>query len=41
MFHFSTLFPWFEELNFVECVEIFIVTLASLQVKQTIIEQTI
>lgn len=41
MFHFSTLFPWFEELNFVERVEIFIVTLASLQVKQTIIKQTI
>lgn len=41
MFHFSTLSPWFEELNFVERVEIFFVTLASLQVKQTIIEQTI
>ena len=33
MFHFSTLSPWFEELNIVERVEIFIVTLASLQVK--------
>lgn len=41
MFHFSTLSPWFEELNIVERVEIFIVTLASLQVKQTIIKQTI
>lgn len=41
MFHFSTLSPWFEELNFVERVEIFIVTLALLQVKQTIIKQTI
>ena len=41
MFHFSTLSPLLEELNFVERVEIFIVTLASLQVKQTIIEQTI
>ena len=41
MFHFSTLSPWFEELNFVECVEIFFVTLASLQVKQTIIKQII
>lgn len=41
MLHFSTLSPWFKDLNFVECVEIFIVTLASLQVKQTIIEQTI
>ena len=41
MFHFSTLSPWFEELNIVERVEIFIVTLASLQAKQTIIEQTI
>jgi len=41
MFHFSTLSPWFEGLNFVERVEIFIVTLASLQVKQTIIKQTI
>ena len=41
MFHFSTLSPWFEELNFVESVEIFIVTLASFQVNQTIIKQTI
>ena len=41
MFHFSTLSPWFEELNIVERVEIFIVTLASLQVKQTTIKQTI
>ena len=38
MFHFSTLSPWFEELDFVERVEIFIVTLTSLQVKQTIIK---
>ena len=38
MLHSSTLSPWFEELNFVERVEIFIVTLASLQVKQTIIK---
>ena len=38
MFHFSTLSPWFEDLNFIERVEIFIVTLASLQVKQTIIK---
>lgn len=41
MLHFSTLSPWFKELNFVERVEIFIVTLALLQVKQTIIKQTI
>lgn len=41
MFHFSTLSPWFEELSFIERVEIFIVTLASLQVKQTIIKQII
>lgn len=41
MFHFSTLSPWFEELNFIERVEIFFVTLASLQVKQTIIKQII
>lgn len=41
MFHFSTLSPWFEELNFAERVEIFFVTLASLQVKQTIIKQII
>ena len=41
MLHFSTLSPWLEDLNFIERVEIFIVTLASLQVKQTIIEQTI
>ena len=41
MLHFSTSSPWFKELNFVERVEIFIVTLASLQVKQTIIKQTI
>lgn len=41
MFHFSTLSPWFEDLNFIERVEIFIVTFASLQVKQTIIKQTI
>ena len=41
MFHFSTLSPWFEDLNFVERVEIFFVTLASLQVKQTIIKQII
>ena len=41
MFHFSTLSPWFEDLNFIERVEIFIVTLASLQVKQTIIKQII
>ena len=41
MFHFSTQSPWFEDLNFIERVEIFIVTLASLQVKQTIIKQTI
>lgn len=41
MFHFSTLSPWLGSLNFIERVEIFIVTLASLQVKQTIIEQTI
>ena len=41
MLHFSTLSPWFEELNFVERVEIFIVTLASLQAKQTIIKQII
>ena len=41
MFHFRTLSPWFEKLNFVERVEIFIVTLASLQVKQTIIKQII
>ena len=41
MLHFSMLSPWFEDLNFIERVEIFIVTLASLQVKQTIIEQTI
>lgn len=41
MLHFSTQSPWFEDLNFVERVEIFIVTLASLQVKQTIIKQTI
>ena len=41
MFHFSTLSPWFKDLNFIERVEIFIVTLASLQVKQTIIKQTI
>ena len=38
MFHFSTQSPWFKELNFIERVEIFIVTLASLQVKQTIIK---
>lgn len=38
MFHFSTLSPWLEDLNFIERVEIFIVTLASLQVKQTIIK---
>ena len=38
MFHFSTLSPWFQELNFVERVEIFIVTLASLQAKQTIVK---
>ena len=38
MLYFSTLSLWFEELNFVERVEIFIVTLASLQVKQTIIK---
>ena len=38
MFHFSMLSPWFEDLNFIERVEIFIVTLASLQVKQTIIK---
>lgn len=38
MFHFSTQSPWFEDLNFIERVEIFIVTLASLQVKQTIIK---
>ncbi|EFV05825.1 hypothetical protein HMPREF9420_0026 [Segatella salivae DSM 15606] len=41
MFHFSTLSPWFEDLNFIERVEVFIVTLASLQVKQTIIKQII
>ena len=41
MFHFSTLSPWYGALNIIERVEIFIVTLASLQVKQTIIEQTI
>ena len=41
MLCFSTLSPWLEDLNFVERVEIFIVTLASLQVKQTIIKQII
>lgn len=41
MLYFSTLSPWLGRLNFVERVEIFFVTLASLQVKQTIIEQTI
>ena len=41
MLHFSTLSLWYGALNFIERVEIFIVTLASLQVKQTIIEQTI
>ena len=38
MLYFSTLSPWLGRLNFIERVEIFIVTLASLQVKQTIIK---
>ena len=41
MLCFSTPSPWLEKLNFVERVEVFIVTLASLQVKQTIIKQII
>ena len=41
MFHFSTLSPWFGELNFIERVEIFTMILALLQAKQTIIKQTI